>query len=172
MKNMSREPWGVLSRLFRTVEAKAEAYIPYDDLCGLNSARKLNNWKCFPLDDNRRTRYWAALSCGKNVYLPSHTDQDSFLSCTLVVAEGSIDLEAPVTNYFCFPSHGISVPLCPGDLLLFNPLVYHSISSRTHDVDVFCLSFYLKTALVGGNDNQKKFSEDKLCFLEQVDYRI
>ena len=46
------------------------------------------------------------------------------------------------------------IALRPGDILVFNPQMYHSVSSRADDAQhIWCLSLYLKTALVGGNDN-------------------
>ncbi len=46
------------------------------------------------------------------------------------------------------------VALRPGDFLLFNPQEPHSISSRCCAGDeVFCISSYLKTGVVGDNDN-------------------
>jgi hypothetical protein len=65
-------------------------------------------------------------------------------------------MEAEVCNYFSFAEQGITVALRPGDMLLFNPLYQHCLSSRTSfykQNDVFCLSLHLKTAVVGGNDN-------------------
>jgi hypothetical protein len=47
-----------------------------------------------------------------------------------------------------------------GDLLLINPLLNHCISSRaTKDEDVICTSLYLKTALVGGNNNDRNVDD-------------
>ncbi len=71
------------------------------------------------------------------------------------IKENSMD--ADVCNYFTFAEQGIAVVLRPGDMLIFNPLYHHCLSSRTlvdESVDVFCLSLYRKTAVVvGKNDN-------------------
>ena len=95
--------------------------------------------------------------------MSSHTDNDFFLSVTSVIEKEietkctTLKMDAPVCNYFCFPEHGVCIALRSGDALLFNPLVYHCISSRCNSkVDRFCLSMYLKTAIVGGNDNGEK----------------
>ena len=54
----------------------------------------------------------------------------------------------------------MAVPLRPGDFLLINALEYHCVSSRCDsDKDVFVLSCYLKTAVVGGNDNKRKLND-------------
>ncbi len=65
-----------------------------------------------------------------------------------------------VVAYFSFPQLGVTVPLKPGDFLLVNALEYHCLSSRCQsDVDIYCVSSYLKTAVVGGNDNTRQLSE-------------
>ncbi len=59
-----------------------------------------------------------------------------------------------IVCYFAFPRIGIAVAFRPGDFLLFNPQEPHSISSRCKAEDeIFCASSYLKTAIVGLNDN-------------------
>ena len=51
---------------------------------------------------------------------------------------------------------GVAVPMRPGDFLLFNARLPHCISSRCcADDDIMCISMFLKTAVVGGNDNGK-----------------
>ena len=56
-----------------------------------------------------------------------------------------------VVCYFCFPRLGVAVAMRPGDILVMNALEYHCVSSRCRkDEYVFCLSCYLKTAVVGG----------------------
>ena len=48
-------------------------------------------------------------------------------------------------------------------LLLVNALEYHCLSSRCKaDVDIFCVSSYLKTAIVGGNDNNRLLSDKEM----------
>ena len=55
-----------------------------------------------------------------------------------------------------------AVPLRPGDYLLFNALESHCVSSRCNtDCDVYTMTCYLKTAVVGGNDNQRPLSNEE-----------
>jgi hypothetical protein len=64
-------------------------------------------------------------------------------------------MDAEVCYYFIFTEQGISVALRPGDMMIFNPL-YHRLLSQTaryENDDVFCLSLYLKTAVVGLKNN-------------------
>jgi hypothetical protein len=49
---------------------------------------------------------------------------------------------------------GVAVPLRPGDFLMFNARIPHCISSRCKQSDhVIALTMYLKTAVVGMNNN-------------------
>ena len=78
------------------------------------------------------------------------------MSIAQVFLEGktSYDLNNDVIMYFCFPTLGIAIPLRPGDYLMFNPLIPHCILSQCkHKDDIICLTMYLKTAIVGLNDN-------------------
>jgi hypothetical protein len=78
-------------------------------------------------------------------------------------------MDAEVCNYFTFAKQGIAVALRPGDMLLFNPIYQHCISSRTsiyESEDVFCLSLYLKTAIVGKNDNTLPLTETDIYSLK------
>ena len=90
-------------------------------------------------------------------------DEDFFYSLTTVASEQGVQdndqymMDAAICNYFTFAEQGIAVALRPGDMLIFNPLYHHCLSSRTaryENDDVFCLSLYLKTAVVGQNDNR------------------
>jgi hypothetical protein len=59
-----------------------------------------------------------------------------------------------VVVYFCFPTLGVAVLLCPGDFLLFNALILHCVSSQCGQDDaIMCVSMYLKSAAVGMNNN-------------------
>jgi hypothetical protein len=56
--------------------------------------------------------------------------------------------------YFAFQRIGVAVALRPGDFLLFNPHEPHSVSFRCiREDDIFIISSYLKTAVVGLHDN-------------------
>ncbi len=56
--------------------------------------------------------------------------------------------------YFNFPKLGVAVPHWPGDLLLFDATKPYTISARCNKkLDVYCVSYYLKSAVVGLNNN-------------------
>jgi hypothetical protein len=147
-----------IMKLMIGCENVAKGYIASDELRGVKSARESTDWK--QIGDQQ---IWSSLACGKNYYLNSHTDEDFFYSLTTIVSKHGLETEldryklnAKVCSYFVFAEQGMAVALRPGDMLLFNPLYQHCLSSRTSEYankDIFCLSLYLKTAVVGKNDN-------------------
>ena len=100
------------------------------------------------------------------MFLRAHVDDDYTYSVIQVHVDNTeYAVENEVVCYFCFPCLGVAVPLRPGDFLLVNALEYHCLSSRCKDhYNLFCLSSYLKTAVVGGNNNSFPLSsEDMKC---------
>jgi hypothetical protein len=74
-----------------------------------------------------------------------------------------------VVTYFCFPTIGVAVPLHPGDYLLFNAKLPHCISSRCKFEDeILCTSTYLKTAIVGMNNNDLPLTQEQARVIEQL----
>ena len=70
-------------------------------------------------------------------------------------------------SYFCFPSMGMAVALRPGDILAFNPREPHAVSSRCHPDDkIICVSMYMKTAVIGLNDNSVQLTPMENHILE------
>jgi hypothetical protein len=68
--------------------------------------------------------------------------------------EDKLELHHDVVVYFCFSALGFAAPLCPGDFLIFNALMPHCILSRGKQTDnIYCVSTYLKFAIVGMNNN-------------------
>ena len=71
-------------------------------------------------------------------------------------------------SIFCFPTIGVAVPLCPGDYLLFNARIPHCISSRCKvEEDIIVTSIYLKTAVVGMNNNDLPLTPEQSRILER-----
>ena len=68
-----------------------------------------------------------------------------------------------VVVYFCFPTIGVAVPLRPGDYLLFNPILPHCILfwCKLQD-EVISISTYLKTAIIGMNNNNLPLNPKQL----------
>ncbi len=98
--------------------------------------------------------WWIAI--GTNVFLRCHTNADFTMSICQVFLKGKskYHLNDNLVVYFCFPTLGVAVPLCPGDYLMFNTLIPHAISFRCKfDNEIMCVSMFLKTAIVGLNNN-------------------
>jgi hypothetical protein len=160
-KNLRDEDRSSILKLMTNCEEVAKGFVQADELRGLRVAQLMGNWPNLKGVSSRPI--WGSLACGRNYYLNSHLDEDFFYSLTTIASKWGLrndidrySMEAEVCNYFTFAEEGIAVALRPGDMLLFNPLYQHCLSSRTSNYenkDVFCLSLYLKTAVVGGNDN-------------------
>jgi hypothetical protein len=168
-------------KLMKGCHDAAMGYLRSNELRGLGVAKTLGAWTeivgdtargLFEIVGDAAKGIWASLACGLNYFLNSHTDEDFFYSLTTVVSvEGlmaEIDryaMDAEVCNYFTFAEQGIAVALRPGDMLIFNPMYEHCLSSRTSaygNKDVFCLSLYLKSAVVGKNDNGLPLTEKEI----------
>jgi hypothetical protein len=164
-----------VERLIKNCEECAKGYIKSHDLRGIEVARMLGGWR--ERKGGTSKQVWGSLACGKNHYLNSHTDEDFFYSLTTTASSYGLlqntdryRMDAEVCNYFTFPEQGLAVALRPGDMLLFNPMYHHCLSSRTCSYekhDVFCLSLYLKTAIVGKNDNSLPLTKREIDVLQQ-----
>ena len=74
-----------------------------------------------------------------------------------------------VIVYFCFPTIGVAVPLRPGDYLLFNACIPHCLSSRCkYEDQIITTSTYLKTAIVGLNNNDLPLTEEQARLVEHL----
>ena len=160
-KSLSPEKKHAIQVLMKRCEHVAKGYLPSSEIRGLRAAQVLGEWP--ERSGGSCECIWGSLACGKNYYLNSHVDDDFFYSLTTVASESGLkedmdkyDMNAKVCNFFTFAEQGIAVSLRPGDMVIFNPLYQHCLSSRNseyHGLDVFCLSLYLKTAVIGRNDN-------------------
>ena len=92
---------------------------------------------------------------GINVFLQCHTDLDFTLSIVQVNID-NIDYCADdkIICYFCLPRIGMAIALRHGDYLLVNAREPHCLSPRCHEDDqLYSISCYLKTSVVGLNNN-------------------
>jgi len=113
---------------------------------------------------------FGAMAFGKNLHLRCHVDDD-FTHSIVAVHVGGIKYQRndAIVVYFCFPRLGLAVPLRPGDALIFNPREEHALSSRCDKKTiVYTISFYLKTAVVGLNDNKIKMARDQEMLLKEL----
>jgi len=175
---------GKLSDLFGQAERLAEEWCG-DLMYALRAAKEAVPWKTFE-STRGRANYWSAIAIAYNYFSAAHVDEDFFLSVFAVNAEhpsehastqeeAGYDPDAPIATYICFPNHGVAVAMRPGDFLFFNPLKYHCCSTKTsayEDAKVYCSSIYLKTAVVGGNDNNTPLTETQELILESGEHLL
>ena len=112
-------------------------------------------------------RIYSGLAIGTNIYLQAHVDRDFTQSIVMVLKNQRCKNEDDVAAYFCFPRLGVAVPLRPGDVLIFNPLEPHCLSSRCRKTDdIVCFSLYLKTAVTGKHDNSNPLTSREVQLLK------
>jgi hypothetical protein len=107
------------------------------------------------LTHEKLARYYNGLGVGINVYLRSHIELDFTLSIVQThIDNHDYQVNDRILCCFAFPRIGMAVALRPGNFQLFNPQEPHSISSRCKSGDgIFCIYSYLKTGVVGLNDD-------------------
>ena len=144
---------------FRYVEKLFKDWMPTSDIRQVLGGIELVGAETFTITSGHSSEIFAAFAVGKNVYLSCHIDDDFTYSCTTLLCSDE-SKKGEILAYFCFPRLGIAVPLRPGDTLFFNAREPHMVSSRTkNETDIYCLSFYLKSKVIGGNDNSQKLNE-------------
>ena len=106
---------------------------------------------------------------GLNFYLNCHRDEDFDLSTACILKQvHHCQLDDNLFVYFCFPRLGVSVPLCPGDVLIISTLKYHCISSIVSiDYQLYFISLYLKSLVVDLNNNETALIQKEKYYAEQ-----
>ena len=170
---MPSHAWDCILEMLKKIENALTSFVQTDVIRHLNHAQQLLHFKTMPPYYNsgggQSSKIFGGIAFGMNIHLSCHTDQDYTYSIVSVhVGSRQYNFDDRIVAYFCFPRLGIAVALRPGDLLVFNPSEPHAVSSRC-DVDdqVYCLSAYLKTAVVGLNDNRIELTP----FQEQLQKR-
>jgi hypothetical protein len=154
---------------FRRVEHCVAKYLPWYLKELLKAVGKMCRHGTMPVGATRSSDIWPALAVGRNVFLNVHTDEDFCWSLVSVVTNEVPSMDSPVVLYMCFPTLGAAVALRNGDLLMFNPLIPHCISTRcSSDTEVYCVSLYMKSLLVGGSDNDQILSQNSKDMAEFV----
>jgi len=113
--------------------------------------------------------FMPSTSFGRNNALSMHIDDDSFLSIVHVQCrydlkncsngKSKYSLQSDIVKYFTFDDK-FSVALRSGDILIFNPVIPHCISTSTDQYsshNVYCISHYLKSKIIGRNNNSISF---------------
>jgi hypothetical protein len=160
MEKLPECHWHVLMKLMRHAEYCFEAIADNEVISHLYPAKQVVPFKTMtmPFSSHKSTlKYYGGLAFGCNVFLRCHTDNDYTMSMAQIHLKGKNEykIEDNVVVYFCFPTLGVAAPLQPGGFLLFNALIPHCVSSRCRQAEeILCISMYLKTSVVGMNNNQ------------------
>ena len=102
-------------------------------LQGFNMASEIVNFTTFLSPrDSKQSKMFASIATAKNVTLNSRRDENTIYSLdTTMEASGAPFTENDdVCLYFSFPDLVYSIALRPGDILIFYPQKYHSVSSH------------------------------------------
>jgi hypothetical protein len=170
----SKTDWDCVVSAVKRAEHAFYAFSNTEIIRHIRDARELIEWDTINFSDATDevgARIFNGIAFGVNVYLRAHIDND-FTYSVIQVHQNDVDYapDDKTVCFFCFPRLGVAVPLKPGDFLLINALEYHCLSSRCDDaVDIFCVSSYLKTAVVSGNDNSKLLTHKELECMSAYD---
>ena len=166
LKDLPKAQWKGLIKFIQKCEHLLIGYLDSGVLQGFQNAIRFGNFATMPgpPGTHKNASIYGAISSGRNVFLSSHMDEDFFYSVLTVQAEksdGSLySMSDDICYYFVFTKYGVAVALCPGDVLLFNPLAYHSVVTPVNpENEVWCCSLYLKMGVVGKNDNSMPLTE-------------
>ena len=172
MDALSDSHWRSLVWMMKCAEMSFRAIADHAVLSHHDRAKKVVSFKTFTSSmEGNHSKFFGGIAFGTNVFLRCHTDEDFTFSIIQVFLKGTSQyrLDDNVVAYFCFPTIGVAVPLRPGDYLLFNARIPHCISSRCKfDDEILCTSTYLKTAIVGMNNNDLPLTQLQARIIEQV----
>ena len=146
---------------FRQIEHLFDMYLDSHQIRHIRTALDLVGAKTFTVPPSKEdlpttSRYHSAYGCGINVYLQAHDDNDFTYSVVSAHMRTQYLINDRPIVHFTFPRIGIAVPLRPGYVFFFNPKEPHCIFSRSHNEDnIYCLSLYTKSTMIGLNDNGK-----------------
>lgn len=168
--------WRSLVWMITRAEMSFRAIADHSVLSHLDLAKRVVPFKTFTssrkdLPSNFHARYFGGIAFGTNVFLRCHTDADFTFSIIQVFLKGKSQYlpDDDVVVYFCFPTLGVAIPLRPGDYLLFNARIPHCISSRCkYEDEILCTSMYLKTAIVGMNNNDLPLTQEQTTIVDKM----
>ncbi len=162
--------WRSLVWMMKCAERSFCSIADHTVLSHIHHAKKVVPFKRFTSsNDNYNAQFFGGIAFGTNVFLRCHTDADFTFSIIQVFLKGKLTYlpHDEIVVYFCFPTLGVAVPLRPGDYLLFNARIPHCISSRCKlEDEIMCTSTYLKTAIVGMNNNDLPLTDDQALILD------
>ena len=146
----------------------------------MNEVYVLSPWNLIGRENEKecrtsKKRIFNSFGVGINTFLPAHVDEDAFFSitstlcCNEICVEGQNEKkkhtnECPISNYFTFPSTGHAVGLRPGDILMFNSMCTHCMSTKTDEyngIDVANISLFTKMQNIYKHDNDIELTEEE-----------
>ena len=163
-----KDDYNAIIRMIQKAEHCASSVLPNSMIQAIKRTKELYEWPTFSLTSDGVTKkesiLWSSIATSYDYTSTTHVDKDFFLSMLTVTTSEHLfqekySLRQPIALYFILPELGLAIGLRPGDHLIFNPLYYHCISTKDFSVyenPVHVTSFYLKTAVVGGNDNSNE----------------
>jgi hypothetical protein len=158
---LSKNDWSELCTTVTEYEKLYRAFIPTAEVRRLSSARSIIDFPSLKasvpvtVSGGGNGDTFSSLAFCKNAHANVHVDSD--------MCQGLVVLHQPgvqylyrqhILAYFCFPCHGVAVPLRPGDAIIFNPCEPHCLSSPVDlSKESYSVAMYLKTSVVGLNNN-------------------
>jgi hypothetical protein len=171
---------GLTKKTIRKMAAKSE-HLLYSELPSgygnaIKKAKVVIGWETLrrhKLTEGEQSGIYAGLASAVDYSSPQHLDADAFLSTfqchgrNRINSDGDNDSggylpDLPAAQYFVFAEFGLAFAFRPGDCFVFNPLYYHGCSAKTDaykDEEVLVNAFYLKSMVVGRNDNDLPLDE-------------
>ena len=172
MKSLPDSHWRTFVWMMKRAEESFRQFAEHAVISNLFHARKLVPFNTFTsATTNYEADYFGSIGYGTNVFLRCHTDQDFTMSIIQVLLKGRTryNLDDDIIVHFCLPTIGVAIPLRPGDYLLFNPKLPHCLSSRcAFEDEVISTSTYLKTAIVGMNNNDSPLTKEQLDIIGKL----
>jgi hypothetical protein len=161
---MSEQEWNEICVTTSRYEKLYRSFISTEDVQRISSARSVIAFPSFspPPSQNgfRQEGTFASLAFCKNAHANVHVDSDMCQGMIVVHEPGAHYVyRQHILAYFCFPCHGVAVPLRPGDTIIFNPCEPHCLSSPVDGTkEYYSVAMYLKTSVVGLNNNSLPLS--------------
>ena len=165
VKSEAEPAWNIVEAFVKDKEQKIKKYLPSRVIRAIEVAKPIVGIDTHTLVKNG---IFNAVAFGRNSFLTCHCDMDSFYSVIYILTQAVPQYNDGIVCYFCFPEYGLAVGLRPGDILIFNPRAYHCASCPVDpDMEYYSMSMFLKTKVVGENDNNKPLTEEQKKILHE-----
>ena len=164
---LSPNSWREMCTIMSLFEKLYRAYIPTQEISTITAAKKIigfpsaGDYSNHPND--LKCSIFSALAFSANSHTNMHVDDDFCQGLVTIQQEGVVyEYRMEPVVYFCFPCLGVAVPLRPGDVIIFNAQEPHCLSSQVRpEQEIYSIGMYLKTGVVGLNDNSLPLTPDQ-----------